>query len=245
MGIAADRITDFAWNDFCDWYIELSKPALYGNDPERKRQTLGVLLFVLENTIKLLHPFIPFVTEEIYSYLPNAKGCIATADYPHYNIKLSYRKEARTFEGIIDLIKAVRAIKVEVGCPPAKKVHLHLVTEARRLVSVNKNSILRLAGASEIDFTDKPVFEEKTVSKVCELGQIFIPLGELVNIEEERARLQKELDRIMGEIARADGKLMNKNFVAKAPKKLVDDERAKKEKYLDMKAKVEKQLKEL
>jgi len=190
-----------------------------------------------------LHPFIPFVTEEIYSYLPNKKGLIATADFPRYNIKLSYRKEAKTFEGILDLIRTVRAMKVEVNCPPAKKVHLHLVTEARRLVSVNKSSILRLAGASEIDFIESGAeVGEKTVSQVCEIGQIFVPLGDLVNLEEERARLNKELERIKGEIARADGKLMNKNFVAKAPKKLVDDERAKKEKYLDAKAKIEKQL---
>ncbi|MDE5897422.1 MAG: valine--tRNA ligase [Clostridia bacterium] len=246
LGIAADKITDFAWNDFCDWYIELSKPALYGTDKERKRATLSVLLFVLENTLRLLHPFIPFVTEEIYSYLPNVKGNIITADYPRYNIKLSYRKEAKTFEGIIDLIRAVRVMKVDVNCPPAKKVHLYLVTESRRLVSVNKGSILRLAGASEIEFIENGAYiGEKTVSQVCELGQIFVPLGELVNLEEERARLNKELDRIKGEIARADGKLMNKNFVAKAPKKLVDDERAKKDKYLDMKAKIEKQIKEL
>ena len=243
LGIAADKIIDFAWNDFCDWYIELSKPSLYGTDPERKRGALGVLMFVLENMLKLLHPFIPFVTEEIYSYLPNKKGLIATADFPRYNIKLSYRKEAKTFEGILDLIRTVRAMKVEVNCPPAKKVHLHLVTEARRLVSVNKSSILRLAGASEIDFIESGAeVGEKTVSQVCEIGQIFVPLGELVNLEEERTRLNKELERIKGEIARADGKLMNKNFVAKAPKKLVDDERAKKEKYLDAKAKIEKQL---
>ena len=217
--------------------------SLYGADPERKRGALGVLMFVLENMLKLLHPFIPFVTEEIYSYLPNKKGLIATADFPRYNIKLSYRKEAKTFEGILDLIRTVRAMKVEVNCPPAKKVHLHLVTEARRLVSVNKSSILRLAGASEIDFIESGAeVGEKTVSQVCEIGQIFVPLGELVNLEEERARLNKELERIKGEIARADGKLMNKNFVAKAPKKLVDDERAKKEKYLDAKAKIEKQL---
>jgi valyl-tRNA synthetase len=246
LGIAADKLIEFTWNDFCDWYIELSKPALYGGDPERKRNALGVLVFVLENTLKLLHPFIPFVTEEIYSYLPHAKGRMITAEYPRYNIKLSYRKEAKAFEAIIDLIKALRAMKVEVNCPPSKKVHLYVVTESRRLLSVNKNSVMRLAGVEEIEFVENgSSLGEKTVSKVCEIGQIFVPLGELVNLEEERARLEKELERILGEIARADGKLMNKNFVAKAPKKLVDDERAKKEKYLDMKAKIEQQLKAL
>ena len=245
LGIAADKLIDFTWNDFCDWYIELSKPALYGEDKEKKRATLGVLLFVLENILKLLHPFIPFATEEIYSYLPNAKGNIITSEYPRYNTKLSYKKEAKAFEGIIDLIKTVRAMKVDVNCPPSKKVHLYLVSEAHRLITVNKNSIQRLAGASEIEFLENGSRMKKTVSKVCELGQIFVPLGELVDLDEERIRLKKELDRIKNEIARADGKLLNKNFVAKAPKKLVEDERAKKEKYLDMKEKIEKQLKAL
>ena len=246
LGIAADNLTDFVWEDFCDWYIELSKPALYGEDKERKRAQLGVLMYVLENTLKLLHPFIPFVTEEIYGYLPGVKGKIITADYPRYNTKYSYKKEAKAFEGVIDLIKTVRAMKVAVNCPPAKKVHLFLVTEQKRLVCVNKNAILRLAGASEIDFiSDGADAGEKTVSQVCELGHLFVPLGELVDLEEERARLQKELERVEGEIARAGGKLANNNFIAKAPKKVVDAEREKLEKFIDMKKKIEKQLSDL
>lgn len=246
LGIASDKLTDFVWNDFCDWYIELSKPALYGGDPEKKRGALGVLCFVLENVVKLLHPFIPFVTEEIYSCLPNVSGSIMTADYPRYNTKFAYKKEAKAFEGIIDLIKTVRAVKVNVDCPPSKKVHLYLATEAKRLVTANRSSVQRLAGVSEIDFVASGADAEgKTVSQVCEIGQYFIPLGELVDIEKERTRLEKELEKVVGEIARADGKLLNKSFVAKAPKKLVDDERAKKEKYLEMKEKIEKQLREI
>ena len=246
LGIAADKLTDFMWNDFCDWYIELSKPALYGEDAEKKRGALGVLLFVLENALRLLHPFIPFVTEEIYSYLPGDHGLIITADYPRYNSRLAYKKEAKAFESVIDLIKTVRAMKVEVSCPPSRKVHVFLATEARRLVSLNKNSILRLAGASEISFVASGAEAgEKIVSRVCEAGQIFIPLGELVDLEKEKARLEKELDRIVGEIARASGKLANHNFISKAPKKLVEDERAKLEKFLDMKNKVEESLKAL
>ncbi len=246
LGIAADRLIDFTWNDVCDWYIELAKPSLYGGDAGKKRGTLGVLCFVLENVLKLLHPFIPFVTEEIYSHLPNAEGTIVTADFPRYNANLAYKKEAKAFEGIIDLIKTVRAMKVSVNCPPAKKVHVYIVTESKRLVGLNKGAILRLAGASDAECAESVAAAgDNAVSQVCELGQIFIPLGELVNLEEERARLEKELDRITGEIARADGKLLNKNFVAKAPKKLVEDERAKKDKYLDMKKKVEQQLKRL
>ena len=137
-------------------------------------------------------------------------------------------------------------MKVAVNCPPAKKVHVFLSTESKRLVSVNKSAVLRLAGASAVDFAESASDAgEKVVSQVCEIGQIFIPLGELVNLEEEKARLEKELERVIGEIARAEGKLANKNFLAKAPKKLVEDEYAKKEKFLDMKKKIEAQLKAL
>ncbi len=246
LGIAVDKLTDFVWNDFCDWYIELSKPALYGGDADKKASAVGVLCFVLENIIKLLHPFIPFVTEEIFSYLPNTSGSVMTADYPRYNMKYAYKKEAKAFEAVIELIKSVRAVKVSVNCAPAKKVHLYLATEMKRLVNANRGSIQRLAGISEIDFVSNGVEAGgKTVSQVCELGQFFIPLGEMVNLDEEKKRLEKELDRIMGEIARAGGKLANNNFVTKAPKKLVEEERTKLEKYFGMKEKIEKQLKDL
>ena len=246
LGIAADKLTDFMWNDFCDWYIELSKPALYSGDPDKKRNALCVLMYVLKDALKLLHPFIPFVTEEIYSYLPDTQGLIIHAEYPRYNSRLAYKKEAKAFEGVIDLIKTVRAMKVEVNCPPSRKVHVYLTTDAKRLISVNKNAILRLAGASEVTVVESGAEAgEKFVSRVCEAGQIFIPLGELVDLEKEKARLEKELDRVLSEIARASGKLNNQNFVAKAPKKLVDDERAKLEKLLDAKGKVEASLKAL
>ncbi|HIZ24471.1 MAG TPA: class I tRNA ligase family protein, partial [Candidatus Gallimonas intestinigallinarum] len=246
LGIAADKLTDFMWNDFCDWYIELSKPALYSGDPDKKRNALCVLMYVLKDALKLLHPFIPFVTEEICSYLPDTQGLIIHAEYPRYNSRLAYKKEAKAFEGVIDLIKTVRAMKVEVNCPPSRKVHVYLTTDAKRLISVNKNAILRLAGASEVTVVESGAEAgEKFVSRVCEAGQIFIPLGELVDLEKEKARLEKELDRVLSEIARASGKLNNQNFVAKAPKKLVDDERAKLEKLLDAKGKVEASLKAL
>lgn len=246
LGIAADKLTDFVWNDFCDWYIELTKPALYGEDAEKKKGAVAVLNAVLETIIRLLHPFIPFVTEEIFSYIPTAKGSVTVADYPRYNLKLAYRKEAKAFEGVIDLIKTVRAMKVAVNCPPAKKVHLYLVTEQKRLIGLNKGAVMRLAGVSEIDYvTDGAAAGEKTASQVCEIAHVFIPMGDLINVEEERKRLEKELDRVMGEIARAGGKLANNNFVAKAPKKLVEEERAKLDKFLDMKKKIEKQIADL
>ena len=246
MGVASDLVMNFVWDDFCDWYIELSKPALYGEDEKRKADALSVLCFVLENALKLLHPFIPFVTEEIYSNLPGTEGSIMISDFPRYNYKSSYKKEAKAFEGVMEIIKAVRAMKKDAECPPSKKVELFVVTENKRLVQLNKDCILKLAGASNLTLVeDASAVQGKTVSAVTELAQIYVPLGELVDIEKERARLAAEIERIDGEIARAESKLSNEQFVSKAPQKLVDAEREKVKKYQGMKEKCLAQLENL
>ena len=143
----------------------------------------------------------------------------------------------------MEIIKAVRAMKKDADCPPSKKVELNVVTESKRLVQANKDCIMKLSGASGVHFVADPSqIEGKTVSSVTEIAQIYVPLGELVDIEKEKERLTAEIDRINAEIARAEGKLSNENFVSKAPKKLVDEEREKVKKYQDMKAKCEEQL---
>ncbi len=246
LGVASELATDFVWDNFCDWYIELCKPALYGEDEQRKADTLSVLCFVLENALKLLHPFIPFVTEEIYGNLPNTTGSIMTSSFPRYNSKLAYKKEAKAFEGVMGIIKAVRMMKKDAECPPSKKVELYIVTEAKRLIQLNKDCIMKLSGASSVKLVESGnEVEGKTVSSVTEIAQIYVPLGELVDIEKEKARLTAEIERIEGEIARAQGKLNNPNFVNKAPKKLVDDEQEKLKKYQAMKEKCAAQLAEL
>jgi valyl-tRNA synthetase len=246
LGVACDRITDFVWDNFCDWYIELSKPALYGEDEKRKEDALSVLCYVLENALKLLHPFIPFVTEEIYSNLPNVEGKIISASFPRYNSKMAYKKEAKAFEGVMGIIKAVRAMKKDADCPPSKKVELNIVTESKRLIQLNKDCIMKLSGASNLKLVESSAeVEGKTVSSVTEIAQIYVPLGELVDLDKERARLTAEIERIDSEIARAQGKLNNPNFVNKAPKKLVEEEEEKLKKYQDMKEKCVAQLQEL
>ena len=246
LGVASDLVTGFVWDDFCDWYIELSKPALYGEDENRKADALAVLCFVLENALKLLHPFIPFVTEEIYSNLPNTQGSIMVSEFPRYNYRMSYKKEAKAFEGVMEIIKAVRAMKKDAECPPSKKVELFVVTENKRLVQLNKDCILKLSGGSGLTLVESAEqVEGKTVSAVTEIAQIYVPLGELVDIEKEKARLSAEIERIDGEIARAESKLSNENFVARAPQKLVEAEREKVKKYQDMKAKCLAQLESL
>ena len=246
LGVACQILYDFTWSDFCDWYIELCKPALYGGDEAKKESVIAVLTFVLENTLKLLHPFIPFITDEIYRNLPGTEGTIMLKDYPRYNSKIAYKKDAAAFEGIMDIIKAVRAAKTELGCPPSKKVSLYIVTESRRLISSNEDSILKLAGAKDITFiSSAQEAGEKAVAKVLHIGTLYIPMGELVDADKERARLEGELETVMNEIRRADGKLNNSGFMMKAPKKLVDEERAKLDKYMAMREKILEQLKNL
>ncbi len=246
LGIACQIMYDFMWSDFCDWYIELVKPLLKSEDETKRTAAVSVLVFVLENALKLMHPFIPFITDEIYRNLPDTEGTIMTKEYPRYNSKLAYKKDAQAFSGVMDIIKAVRAVKTEVDCPPSRKVHLYISTESKRLISANEGSILKLAGASEIKFVSSAAEAgENAVTKVLAIGTLFIPMGELVDIEKEKARLSAELERVTAEIARADGKLNNQGFISKAPKKLVDDERAKLNKFIEMREKILKQLKSL
>ena len=246
LGIAAGALYDFMWSDFCDWYIELCKSALYSENREKKAATLSVLCFVLETALKLLHPFVPFITEEIYRNIPGTSGSIMVADFPRYNSKLAYRKEAQAFGVIMDVIKAVRNMKTTVNCPPAKKVKLFIAAQNKRLFTANANALLKLAGASGMEFVESGAdVGERTMSQVIDGCTVFVPLGELVDLEKERERLTKELERVVGEIGRADGKLQNRGFLEKAPKALVDAERAKLDKFIEMKQKLEAQLKEL
>ena len=246
LGIACQIMYDFMWSDFCDWYIELVKPLLKSEDKAKREGAVSVLVFVLENALKLLHPFIPYITDEIYRNLPTGEGTIMTKDFPRYNAKLAYKKDAQAFEGIMDIVKAVRAVKTELNCPPSKKVRLFITTDSKRLITVNEESILKLAGASEIKFISSACEAgENTVTKVLSICTLYIPMGELVDIEKEKARLSAELENVTAEIARADGKLHNQGFLSKAPKQLVEAEQAKLEKYIAMREKILKQLKSL
>ena len=205
-----------------------------------------MLVHVLKNALKLLHPFIPFVTEEIYANLPGTTGSIMVSEFPRYNYKAAYKKEAKAFEGVMEIIKAVRAMKKDADCPPSKKVELFVVSENKRLISLNKDCIVKLSGASDLTLVESVAeVNGKTVSAVTEIAQIYVPLGELVDLEKEKARLSAEIERIDGEIARAESKLANENFVARAPQKLVDAEKEKLAKYQDMQAKCVAQLENL
>jgi valyl-tRNA synthetase len=246
MGIALAKLYDFVWSDFCDWYIELTKPVLYGDDEEKRNSTLSVLVYVLSETLKLLHPFVPFITEEIYQSLPVHTESIMIADFPRYNSKMLYTKPKKQMEEVMTVIKAIRNIKVKVNCAPSKKVPLYIVTANKKCFKDASVYIEKLAGVSGISFIDdKTALTEKTVSGITESAEIYIPLGELVDTEKELARLKAEYNTVEAEIKRANGKLSNKGFLDKAPKQLVDAEKAKLEKYMDILAKLKKEIAEL
>ncbi len=246
FGLALQTLYDFTWSDFCDWYIELTKAALYSDDDDKKDNAVSVLTFVLENTLKLLHPFVPFITDEIYRSLPNTSGSIMVSEFPRYNSRLSYKKEAAAFEGVMEIIKAIREVKLETGCAPSKKVNVYILTESKRLISANADCIAKLAGASSVKvIASKEEVEGRSSAKVVSVGTILIPTGELIDADKERERLNAELEKVTAEISRADSKLNNRGFMAKAPKKLVDAEREKLDKFIEMREKILMQLKNL
>lgn len=246
MGVALAILYDFVWSDFCDWYIEFTKPVLYGEDDKKANDTVNVLVYTLTEILKLLHPFVPFITEKIYKSIPNAKGSIMIADFPRYNTKRNYFAAYKEIESIKEVIKSVRNIKSQSGAVPSKRVQLFIICENPKLFKAGAVYIKKLAGVSNIQFIqDKKELKEKVISQVLTSAQLFIPLGELVDIDKEIERLEKELVNIESEIARASAKLSNNGFLEKAPKNLVDAEREKRDKFIDMQGKLKKQLKDL
>ncbi len=246
MGIALANLYDFVWSDFCDWYIELTKPVLYGDDDKKRDYTVSVLVYVLGEILKLLHPFVPFITEKIYNEMPNADGTLMLQEFPRYNSKQNYPAGAKDIVPVKEIIKAVRNIKVTSGAAPSKKVTLYVKTDLQKAIKNGSAYICKLAGVEKIEFIeDKSQLSEKTVSQVIDGAELFVPLGELVDLSKEIERLTKELENIEAEIARASGKLSNNGFLDKAPKQLVEAERAKLNKYLDMRDKIKKQIKDL
>ena len=230
FGIAAQNIYDFAWNEFCDWYIELSKGRLMGDDLEQKNNVRGVLVYVIESILKLLHPFMPYLTEEVYQNLPAHEGLLITAKWPEVQADYAFEAEERQMEGLMEIIRAIRNLRAEMNVQAGKRTHVTLIPEAgwEETLAIAEPYLQRLAYVSDAAIGGKDALAgEKVVSAVCAAGEIRIPLGELVDFEKEIARLEKEKKNLEGEIARANGKLNNPGFLAKAPAHLVEQEKAK------------------
>jgi len=228
LGVAAGKIYDFIWDDYCDWYIELTKPRLNSGDEALSRSAQQVLLYVLTEILKLLHPFTPFITEEIWQALPHEGEALMVQDYPAYKESLSFPLEAQRFETVMEAIKAVRARRSEMNVPPSRKAHLMIVTEEREAFEAGRSYITKLAYASEVSVLDAvPADADKMVTAVTDNARMFMPMADLVDLEKERARLQKELANAEKQLQGQIAKLSNQNFVTRAPEAVVNTEREK------------------
>ena len=248
-GLAAQKIYDFVWSEFCDWYIELAKGGLLGEDMERKTAVRAVLQTVLSGLLRLLHPFMPFLTEEVYKNLPGkeAASCMLAA-WPQALPGLDFPEESARMEGVMEMIRSIRNLRAGMNVQPSHKARLMVRANAGWEEAVRGAEIYfaRMASVSQLELLEKDAeITEKTVSAVCAAGEFFIPLGELVDFEKERARLNKERQSVAAEIARAEGKLSNPGFLAKAPANLVAAEREKLEKNRQMLASLDARMAEL
>ena len=241
LGLASSKVYDFIWSEYCDWYIEMAKPRLYGEDEKAKKTALGVLRYVLIDALKLLHPFMPFITEEIFVEVLGAGESIMISEWPKG--ELHFEEDEKRMSAVMDVIRTVRNIRAQMNVPPSRKAALKIRTDREADVKECELYIKRLAGASEVILMQEGQTESGAASAVTELGEIFLPLGELVDISKELERLNKEKANLESEIKRASGKLANEKFTSKAPEKVVNEEREKLAKYQDMLDKLLEQIK--
>lgn len=237
LGIALQKVYDFMWNELCDWYIELVKPVFYGEDEKAKGIAYNVIYKVLSTGLKLLHPVMPFITEEIYTHLCDEFESITISTWPEYEEELHDTKAEKEMGYIIDSIKSLRNVRAEMNVPPSRKAKViaYINKEAKDAFLNGISYMEKLASASEVEFIEeKTLVPENAVSVVVEVGELFMPLLDLVDREKELDRLNKEKAKLEGEIDRVDKKLSNERFTAKAPADVVEAEKAKGEKYKEM-----------
>ena len=245
LGMANAALYDFIWSDFCDWYIELTKPALYADNEKAKLATLSVLTYVLKQILKLMHPFTPFITERIWMECGEEKT-IMLAKYPEYKRNHNFVEDFEKFEAIKEIIRSVRNLRAEMDVPVSKKLNLYVVSSNEIYVAMNESYIKKLANVETVSFVvSKSEVTEKSVSIVTSGTEVYIPLGELVDVDKEMQRLNKELKVMEGEIKRSEGMLNNPGFVAKAPKQLIENEKAKLQVNTEKKAKLLERIEEL
>ncbi len=238
LGIAVQKLYDFIWDEFCDWYIELVKPRMF-EEGEDNITAQHVLTYVLSNTLKLLHPFMPFLTEEIWQTLPHEGESIMISAFPTYREDLVNAQAEYEMTLIMDAIRGIRNIRSEMNVPPSKKSKLFVVTSESDIFGSGTKFFEKLAGAAEVIVqTDKNGIPENAVTVVVNKAELFMPLDDLIDKEKELERLNKEKTRLEGEIKRVQGKLSNEGFLAKAPANLVEQEKEKAVKYQEMLEKV-------
>ncbi|MCD7844923.1 MAG: class I tRNA ligase family protein, partial [Oscillospiraceae bacterium] len=242
LGLAATKIYDFIWDSFCDWFIEITKPRLKEGD----EGTQQVLLYVLTDILRLLHPFMPFITEELYGAIPHDGEALIVDAYPEYDPALAFPQEEADFESIMTAVKAVRSRRAEMNVPPSKRPSLILATEKPEVFEAGRVYMANLAYAGQITITDAPPADiAGMVNVVTEDAKIFMPLAELVDLDKERARIEKELAKAQKDIESQEKKLANESFVSRAPERVVNAEREKLAKAQALAANLEESLKNL
>ena len=246
LGIAAQKIYDFIWDTFCDWYIELTKARLSGSDPKAKESAERVLLFTLTRILELLHPFMPYITEEIYQALPHDCEALIIAPYPKYDPALAFPEEERSFELVMDAIRAVRSRRADMNVAPSRKAKVIVSTAEAATFAAGAPYMERLASASEVEVTG-PEYEAGPgmVTVTTHSARLFMPMAELVDLEAERARLTKELEKAKKQLEAREKKLANENFVSRAPEAVVNAERERADKARALIANLEGSLREL
>lgn len=249
IGIAAQKIYDFIWDEYCDWYIEMVKSRLYGDDEEDKKTAQIVLLIVLENILKLLHPFMPFITEEIWQHLPGTEGALILSSWPSYKYEYEFSNSENRITYIMNAIKGIRNARAEMNVVPSRKAKLMFITEDEEIVEIIKKGeryFVDLASASQIEIRDnKENIGEDNVVVVLNKCEIYMPLKDLIDFEKEIERLEKEKEKLGMELKRVEGKLSNEGFINKAPEHVVEGERKKGIEYQGMMDKVVERLESL
>ena len=249
LGIALQKVYDFVWEEFCDWYIEMVKPRLWNDEDRTKAAAIWTLKTVLINSLKLLHPFMPFITEEIFCNLQDEEPSIMISSWPVYKEEWNFAADEHAVEVIKEAVRAIRNVRTSMNVPPSRKAKVFVVTEDADLTDIFENSRVffsTLASASEVAIQkDKTGIGEDAVSAVIPKAAIYMPFAELVDIEKETERLKKEEERLTKELARVNGMLANEKFVSKAPQAKIDEEKAKLQKYTEMMEQVKTRLAQL
>ncbi|MFD7520892.1 valine--tRNA ligase [Paenibacillus chitinolyticus] len=248
FGETGRLLYNFIWDDLCDWYIEFSKLSLYGEDEAAKKTTKSVLAYVLDRTQRLIHPFMPFISEEIWQHLPHEGDTITLAAWPVYDAQFEAPEAVREMELLMDIIRAVRNIRAEVNVPMSKKIELLVKPsgqDVETILSRNEEYLRRFCSTSELSISAELASPDKAMTAVVTGAELFLPLAGLIDIAQEVARLEKEMQTLIGEVTRIEKKLSNEGFIAKAPAKVIEEEKAKMADYADKRDKVAARLAEL
>ncbi|MBR4290300.1 MAG: valine--tRNA ligase [Oscillospiraceae bacterium] len=240
MGMAVHKVYDYIWDTYCDWYIELTKARLYAEEPERKDTALKVLVYVLDQVLRLLHPFMPFITEEIWQSIPHEGESLMLADWPVYKEELNFKAEKDMMESVMDAIRAIRNRRAEMNVPPSKKAALFVLSANPQIFSEGEGFLQRLAYADEVTLLrTEPENLDGMVTITTADAKLYIPMGQLVDVAKELDRIGKELEKNKKFLASLEAKLSNEKFVGRAPEAVVNAEREKAAKTRDLIASLE------